>query len=413
MKKNIYKREFYLDKILKFLWNNWLIKVLIWQRRVWKSVLMKQIIDFLISEKKIEEKNIFYINLEIDYLKFKNILELDDFIKKYISENKIKNKIYLFLDEIQILEWWEKLLNSYRTNDDFNCEIFITWNNANLLSSELSTLLSWRYVEFEILPFSYSEYLWYFDLENNNHNFINYLNSSWISELYKIDDFESKINFLKSLKDTVILKDIIKKFNIKDVDLLEKLFDFLAWNIWNLFSINAIVRKLKSQEIKTNTTTIWNYINFLEKTYILHSCDRYDLQWKKILEWEKKYYLNDLWFNNYFFSNYDIWWWKKMENLVYNYLRQNWYKVFTWNIKDLEIDFVAEKWNERIYIQVAYLISDEKVLEREFWNLLKIKDNYPKIVLSMDEILIKNYEWIIHKNVKDFLSSSSMINLKI
>lgn len=404
MKKNIYKREFYLDKILKFLWNDSLIKVLIWQRRVWKSFLMKQIINFLISEKKIKEKNIIYVNLEIDYLKFKNILELDDFVKKYISENKIKKRLYLFLDEIQILEWWEKLINSYRADDNFDCEIFITWSNANLLSSELSTLLFWRYIEFEIFPFSYSEYLWYFELENNNENFINYLNSTWISELYKIDDFESKINFLKSLKDTIILKDIVKKFNIKDINLLEVLFDFLAWNIWNLFSINAVVRKLKSQEIKSNTTTIWNYLNFLEKTYILHSCDRYDLQWKKILEWEKKYYLNDLWFNNYFFSSYDIWWWKKLENLVYNYLRQKWYKVYTWNIKGLEIDFVAEKWNEKIYIQVAYLITDEKVVEREFWNLLKIKDNYPKIVLSMDEILIKNYKWIVHKNVKDFLT---------
>lgn len=395
-----YKRDFYLDKITKYLDNTELIKVLIWQRRVWKSYIMKQIIDFLKNKKNINNENIIYINLEIDYFKYQNIQALDNYIKSKIIN---KNRYYLFFDEIQEIAWWERLLNSYRSDDNLDIDIFITWSNANLLSSDLSTYLAWRYIDFEIMSFSYEEYLWYFWLKNNKQNFLNYVNLSGISELYKMQDIESQINFLKSIKDSIILKDIVKRFNIKDIDLLEKVFFYLSSNIWNLFSLNSLVKKLKWQQILTNTTTIWNYINFLEKTYIIHWVFRYDLKWKKILEWEKKYYLNDLAYNNFFNSSYDIWWWKKLENIVYNHLRQNWYKVYIWNIWDLEIDFVAEKWKEILYIQVAYLITDEDVFQREFWNLEKIKDNYTKIVLSLDDILTP-YNWILHQNIWKFLN---------
>ena len=303
-----YERKFYLDKIISYLDNTELIKVLIWQRRVWKSYIMKQIISFLEIEKTVSKTNIIYINLEIDYINYKNIEELDNYIRNHIKNNQNKERFYLFIDEIQELSGWEKMINSYRADDSLDIDIFITWSNAGLLSSELSTYLSWRYIDFEILPFSYKEYLGYFNLENSKQNFLNYVNFSWIPELYKINEEESKINFLKSLKDSIILKDVVKRFNIKDVDLLERLFFYLAYNIWNLFSLNSIVRKLKWLNVFTNTTTIWNYVNFLEKTYIIHSALRYDLKWKKVLEWEKKYYLNDLAFNNYFSSSYDIWW---------------------------------------------------------------------------------------------------------
>ena len=400
-------REKYLEKILKYLDNNSLIKILIWQRRAWKSYIMKQIINFLSSEKWILDKNILYINLEIDFLKYKTIKDLDIFIKTYLKENNIQKRVYLFIDEVQELVWWEKLINSYRADDNFDCDIFITGSNASLLSSELSTYLSWRYISFEIYPFSYDEFLWYFNKESNKQNFLEYLNFSWISELYKLPDEETKTDFLNSLKDTIILKDIVKRFKLKEVQLLEDLFLFCISNISNisnLLSINSIVKKLKWQWIKSNTITIWNYLRYLEETFILHSCQRYDLQWKKILEWEKKYYLNDLWFKNYFFWKYDSWLWKELENIVFLHFKRLWYQVYTWNIWNLEIDFVVEKWKERKYIQVAYLISDESVLDREFWNLLKIKDNYEKIVLSLDDILVKDYKWIKHFNIWTFLT---------
>jgi len=400
-------REKYLEKILKYLDNNSLIKILIWQRRAWKSYIMKQIINFLSSEKWILDKNILYINLEIDFLKYKTIKDLDIFIKTYLKENNVQKRVYLFIDEVQELVWWEKLINSYRADDNFDCDIFITGSNASLLSSELSTYLSWRYISFEIYPFSYDEFLWYFNKESNKQNFLEYLNFSWISELYKLPDEETKTDFLNSLKDTIILKDIVKRFKLKEVQLLEDLFLFCISNISNisnLLSINSIVKKLKWQWIKSNTITIWNYLRYLEETFILHSCQRYDLQWKKILEWEKKYYLNDLWFKNYFFWKYDSWLWKELENIVFLHFKRLWYQVYTWNIWNLEIDFVVEKWKERKYIQVAYLISDESVLDREFWNLLKIKDNYEKIVLSLDDILVKDYKWIKHFNIWTFLT---------
>lgn len=402
----MFKRKFYLEKVLKYLDNTSLIKVLIWQRRAWKSYIMKQIIDFLEIENWISEKNVLYINLEVDFLKYKTIQDLDIFIRNYLKENNIKNRLYLFIDEVQELSWWEKLINSYRADDSFDCDIFITGSNAWLLSSELSTYLSWRYINFEIFTFSYDEFLWYFQKDNTKQNFIEYLNFSWISELYKLPDEETKTDFLKSLKDTIILKDIVKRFKLKEVQLLEDLFLFCSSNISNLLSINRVVKKMKWEWIKSNTVTIWNYLRYLEETFIFHSCERYDLQWKKILEWEKKYYLNDLWYKNYFFWKYDIWLWKELENIVFLYFKRLWYKVYTWNIWNLEIDFVIEKWKERKYIQVTYLITDNIVFDREFWNLLKIKDNYEKIVLSMDDILIKDYKWIKHYNIWQYLNNN-------
>ncbi len=401
--KNII-RTFYTQKILKYLDNTGLIKVLIGQRRAGKSYIMKQIIATLL-QKWIQEKNIVYINLEVDFLKFKSLEEVDLYIKNYKKDNNISERMYLFFDEIQELQWWEKLINGYRADENFDCDLYITGSNAGLLSSELSTFLAGRYINFEIYPFSYKEFLEYFEKKNSKENFLEYMNFSGISELYKLPDKETQIDFLKSLKDSIILKDIVKRFKVKEVWLLEQLFLFTISNISNLLSINAIVRKLKANWVKSNTVTLGNYLVYLEQTYIIHSCERYDLQGKKILEGEKKYYLNDLWFHNYFLSSYDIWWGKKLENLVFLHLKRLWYTVYTGTLWNLEIDFIAEKGKEKLYIQVAYLITDEKVLQREFWNLLKINDNYPKIVLSLDDILIQDFHWIEHYNIFNWLKN--------
>lgn len=397
-----YKRNSYLDKITTVLGNPWLIKVLIGQRRAGKSYLMRQIIDFLQTTKKVQSANILYVNIELDYLKYPTIKEFDDYIRQQIQKSDKKKRFYLFIDEVQFLEGREKLINSYRANDELDCDIFITGSNASLLSSDLATYLAGRYIEFEILPFSYPEYLGYFSLLNTKENFIAYQNFTGISELYNLPNDELKISFLKTIKDSIILKDIVQKYNIKEIDLLERLFLFLSDNIWNLFSINSIVKKLKSLDIQSNTTTLWNYLNFLERTFILHSVPRYDLKGKRILEWEQKYYLNDLAFNNFFTSSYDVWWGKKLENLVYLHLRRLWYTIYVGTMNGLEVDFVAERWKEKLYIQVAYIINTEDVFQREFWNLEKINDNYPKYVLSLDDVLIE-HKGIIHKQVWDFL----------
>ncbi|EKD66202.1 MAG: hypothetical protein ACD_49C00060G0044 [uncultured bacterium (gcode 4)] len=383
-----YVRKTYLDKIESSIWTNDLIKVLIWQRRVWKSYILKQFINSLIQEKKINPKNILYINLEYEDFSFiKTKDDLNTVLNLYIKENKINSKFFIFIDEIQEIAGWEKFINSIRADHTIEVEIYITWSNSSLLSSELSTYLSWRYITFNIFPFSFEEYLNFKNLTKNKQNFIDYINFSWIPEVYNLPNKELQRNFISSLKDTIILKDLVKRYSIKEVDLLEKIFYFLSSNIWNLFSINAISRKLKSEWINISPTTLSNYLRYLQNILVFYWVDRYDLKWKRILEWEKKYYLNDLWFINFLFSSFDDYAWKKLENYIFNYLNSNWYTVYTGNLWNLEIDFVAEKNNEKIYIQASYLLSSKEVIDREYWNLKLIKDSFPKYVISMDDIL--------------------------
>lgn len=394
--KTLYKRNIYLDIVKKYIDNN-LIKVLIWQRRAWKSYIMKQIISYIIEEKKINPRNILYINFELeDFLFINDFNDLSEVIKLFLKENNVKWKFYLFFDEIQNVNWWEKIINSYRADDNFEVEIFITWSNSHLLSSELSTLLSGRFVEINIYPFNYTEYLDFYKIKNSKENFLNFLNFTWIPELYNLPDYELQYSFIKWLKDTILLKDVVKRYKIKEVDLLEKLFSFVIDNSSKLFSLNSITNKLKTIWIKTNLVTIWNYIKYIEDTFLIYSIWRYDIKWKNILEWSKKYYLWDLGFMNFMLSSFDNNITRKLENYVFIFLKGKWYKVTTWNIWDLEIDFVCEKWNDIIYIQVAYLLYDENVIAREYWNLEKIKNSWPKYVVSMDEINLPKKDWITH-----------------
>jgi predicted AAA+ superfamily ATPase len=215
---------------------------------------MKQLIYFLQSERAISEKNILYINLETEYAKFPTLKSLDTAVRQQIK--RIKGRLYLFIDEVQELKGREKQINAYRADDTLDIDIFITGSNANLLGGELATYMAGRYLLFEVLPFSYTEYLGYFQLENTKERFSEYLHFSGISELYNLPNKETQINFLSAMKDSIILKDIVSRYSVKDVELLETLFHYLAGNIGNMFSITAIVKKFKSLNIHTNTTTI-------------------------------------------------------------------------------------------------------------------------------------------------------------
>lgn len=397
-----YIRENYINKILSSFDNIDLIKVLIWQRRVWKSYIIKQIIHHLIIKQNINPQNILYINMEYEdfsFIKWKD--ELKEVFEIYKNHFKVNWKIYFFCDEIQEVETWEKYINSLRADHTLEIEIIITWSNSKLLSNELSTYLSWRYVTFDIYPFSYNDYLILNNLINSKENFLWFLNFSWIPELYNFkENKELQKNFISSLKDTIILKDLVLRYKIKDVALLEKVFLFLVNNVWNLFSINSIARKLKWENINISVTTLSNYLRYLQEILVFYWVDRYDLKWKRILEWEKKYYLNDLWFINFSFSSFDGYIWKKLENYVFTYFKQKWYNIYVWNITWKEIDFICEKDNKKIYLQVAYLLAIEDVIEREYWNLRQINDSFPKYVISLDDIKmpIDNY-WIEHIRV--------------
>lgn len=398
LKMNEYKksyngfiRKYYIEKIEKYMWFN-LVKVLIWQRRVWKSYIMKTIINKIWTHSM---DNIFYVNYEIDdFQELKVINNLKVFFEEYFIKNIDKSKkIYVFFGEIQELNSWETFINSLLAKYQDNIEIFISWSNANLLSWELSTYLSWRYIEFLILPFLFDEYSEY----TANNSIIKYLNSTGLPEAIKIsslNDKEMMVNYFNSVKNTIILKDIVTRYKIKEIFLLETLFLFLVDNIWWLFSGNSIVKKLKSSWINTNHNTLWTYLYYLENTFLIYWVYRFDLKWKKIFELEKKYYINDLWYRNYLTSSYDLWLSKHLENYVFLFLKKHWFQVYVWKIWDFEIDFIAQRNWKNLFIQVCMDLSTDGVLERETRPFFLIDEKSGFYLITIWKQFQWNYKWI-------------------
>jgi len=388
-------RQAYLEKLSQYI-DNRLIKILTGQRRTGKSFLLRQIIKYLIG-KGIDSRNILYINKEIIHFdKLNNYLQLSELIEIYKEELKPKGKIYLFIDEIQQIEGWEKAVNSYSQDFTEHFEIFITGSNSTMLAGELSTLLSGRYIEFNIYPFSFDEYTLYYKLEKNRENLLSYLLSGGLPELLHLGTDEIKIHYINSLKDTIILKDIIQKYKLKEGNLLERLFLFFINNSSNLFSVNSITSTLRHNKIEISNNTVSNYIEYLKQCYLIHESSRYDIRGKEIISGSKKYYLNDLSYRNYLFSGFDKAPGKLLENYVYLNFRQKGYNVYCGQIRHKEIDFVIEKNNDTKYIQVAWQLTSEETIHREFGNLEIIPDNYEKMVISMDELPMGNYNGIRH-----------------
>ena len=265
-----------------------------------------------------------------------------------------------------------------------------------LLSTELSTYVTGRYVEIPIFPFSFIEYTQYKKRPQNRSSLIDYLQNSGIPEFFRLTDETLKFSYLSALKDSIVMNDIVKRFNIKNAKLLLLVLDFLIDNIGHLFSFNALVKKMKSNGININVTTASNYIHYLEMTYLIHGVSRYDVRGKRILEGERKYYLNDLAFHNYFTNAFDDGINRKLENYVYQTLIQAGYQVYVGNLYQKEIDFVAEKQQAIIYIQVTYLLHSKTVIQREYGNLEKINDNWPKWVVSLDEVPFPSKQGIEH-----------------
>ena len=399
--KNLgYLRKDYLLEIWKSIWIKDLLKVILWQRRSWKSYIMRQLISDLITNKWVNPENILYINLELfDYQNLIKTSEDFDKVFKIYQENIFKSwKIYLFVDEIQIVEWWEKYINSLRADYTLDIEIFISWSNSKLLSWELATYLGGRYLSFIVSPFSYEEYLDIHHYSRWYETLTNYLNTWWMPELFNIESEELKEKYILQLNETIILKDIWERYWVRDISTLSAIYMFLMNNIGNLTSLNSLKNKLESEKINISVPTLSNYITYLQETFVFFWVSRYDVRWKRILEGEKKYYLNDFSFLNYSFSGYDDFNWKKLENYVYNYLRRREYSVYVWRFSDKEIDFVAEKKWKKIYVQVAYLLTDKTTAEREYSSLRAIKDSFPKYIISMD---LMNYPideyWIQHQ----------------
>jgi len=388
-------RNDYIEKINGFIGNK-LIKVLVGQRRVGKSYLLRQIIRNLI-ENNVNPKNIFYLNKEYtDFDFIIDYIELDKLISEYKKKLNPIGKIYIFIDEIQNINNWERLINSYSQDFTIDYEIFITGSNSKLLSGELATLLSGRYIKFEIFPFSYKEYISYAKLENRKDNYIKYLQSGGLPELFNLPNEETKRYYLSAVKDTILLRDIINRHQIKYPRLLQDIFGFLVNNASNLISINNIVNYFGSRNRKTNYETISNYIGYLEDAFLIHKVFRYSIKGKEILSGNSKYYINDLSFKNYLYAGYDYGIGYMLENLVYLELRRKGFEVYTGHLRNKEIDFVAIKNDRIVYVQVCYLLQNEETIDREFSALEKIHDNHEKIVVSLDDVNLPSRNGIKH-----------------
>lgn len=393
--KKVFFRGDYIQKIKEYS-DSLNILVLEWQRRVWKSYSLIWFLNFY----KIDLNEVFYINKELDINdEIQNQKDLNNLFEEVKNKNDIK---YIIIDEVQNIESWEKFILSVYTEKKY--KIIITWSNSKLLSWELSSLLTWRFLTINIFPFNYKEFLDFKNLTKNKESFIEYITFWWMPEVLLLEKEEFKINYIQNTVNSIFLKDIVSRFTIRNIKLLEKVFQFLQSEIWNIISITNISNYITNVFKKeVSLTTISNYLKYLTFPFLVNEVSRYDIKWKKILDYTAKYYFSDIWIRNISWFNFanDIW--KILENLVYIKLVSDGYKVYIWELWWKEIDFIAEKSWEKMYIQVCYLLSSDDIIKREFWNLLDIKDNYEKIVVSMDESFWNTYKWIKNINILDFL----------
>ena len=391
-----------MQRIRPFM-NTDLIKVFTGIRRAGKSVMLELVKNEL-RESGISEENFLCINFE----QFSNsqFLDVESLYKKITDFQKnTKGKIYLFFDEIQEVDGWEKCINSCRI--DFDCDIYITGSNAKLLSGELTTYLAGRYVEFVIYPFSFAEFFEMNLIKNPNVDkatcFMQFLKTGGMPFLSNFpDDDSAKSQYLIDIYNSVVLKDVVKRNNIRDVDTLERIVAYAFSNIGHIFSATSLSKYFKSENRKISHDTILNYLKFCSDAFLFYKINRYDLEGKKIVTVNEKYYCADHGLREALFGkniqNID----QVLENIVcLELLRRN-YKVYVGKKGDLEIDFIAEKQGKKIYIQVAYLLANEETIKREFSVYNFVKDSYPKYVVSMDELDFSQ-NGIIHKNIKDFL----------
>lgn len=394
MSKTIIKRDKYLSNIKNFI-NKDIVKVIIWQRRVWKSYILLQIIDELKSNFKALDEEIIYINKED--IKWDKVQDYKDLYEE------VKNFKYIFIDEIQDITYWEKAIRSLQSS--WNHDIYITWSNSNLLSSELSTFLSGRYISFNIYPLNYKEFLEFHKLEANSENFLKYLKFWWLPYLTNLElEEEIVYSYLKDVVNTIILKDVVARNNIRNVDFYKKLINYISSETGSIFSAKSISDYLKSQNIKMSPNIVLNYLENSLNASFLNKVSRYDIKWKRIFEIKEKYYFTDIWIKNAL-----IGWYSKihisgiLENVVFSNLVSNWWEVKVWELQDKEVDFVCEKQGKIMYIQVAYLLETNKTRDREFASLLAINDSWPKYVISMDHKASWNIEWILWLNIENFL----------
>lgn len=397
--KNI-KRNLYLNRIKPYI-DKPIVKVITGMRRCGKSVLLRQIME-IVKEKGAE---IIYINKEdLAYDFIRNYSDLYEYIKSIDDKRKKK---YVFIDEIQRIEEWEKVIVSLNAESDF--DIYITGSNSSLLSSEISTLISGRYIEFQVFPLNFNEFLEFRDdPKDKKAEFSMFLKYGGLPGIHHFEQEDEIIfQYLEAIYNTIVLKEVVERYNVRQAVLLKRIYAFLMNNVGNITSSKKISDFLKSQNVSSSVETVINYIDHLISTYCLYEVKRFDLQGKKILEINEKFFSGDIGFVQ-LLNKKSM---KKLpgilENVIFLHLISLGYKVFIGKLNGAEIDFIAENHKGKMYIQVTQSLSGDEVIKREFSPLLKIMDNYPKIVLSLDEYWQEDFQGIKWYNLIEWLITSN------
>lgn len=392
------KREIYLSRIRGF-YNSDLVKILVGIRRCGKSVILKQIMNEL-KEKGIDNEHIIYVNFEfIEYEELQDYKKLNKYIKEKIVDEK---KYYVFLDEIQKVEKFEDVVNSLRASIE-NISIFITGSNSKLLSNELSTVLSGRYVLFNIYPLSYKEFIELTEKDGESEEtFWNFVKWGGLPNRTQFTDESNIKDYLHSVFDSIILRDVVERLGLKDTILFDLLLQYIVDITGREFSAENVIKFLKSEGKSVSTETLYIYLDALCKALMMKKIYRYDIHGKAILKTLNKYYMTDLGIAQIKNNNFEINKSFAIENVVYNELLIRGYDVYIGKTKEGEIDFIATNNEEKLYFQVAYVLDSDKVKTREFGAYKEINDNYPKYVLSMDRADF-SINGIIHKNIIDWL----------
>jgi predicted AAA+ superfamily ATPase len=398
MKKDNYiPRDLYFNQIEPYI-NSGLIKVLMGQRRVGKSYILFQVMEEIV--KRYPEAKIIYINKE-DY-QFEAI-KTHEHLMEYIQTNfSLSEKSYLFIDEIQEIKNFEIALRSLQSVNGW--DIYCTGSNATMLSGELATYLSGRYIQIRIFSLTYGEFLQFHKHTDSTKAFQKYIRYGGMPHLINLPQEDRIVyEYLRNIRDTIVLRDIVTRFNVRSVHFLQDLMLYLADVTGSVVSAKRISDYLKSQQINLTPRLVLEFLSHFESVYFVDRVKRSEIEGRKIFEVGDKFYFEDLGMRHSLipFQQKDIG--KILENIVYHHLKTSGYQIYVGKQGDKEIDFVAEKNGEKMYVQVAYLITDEKTHEREFGNLLAIQDNCPKFVVSMDETAGGNFKGIKHVSVRDFL----------
>lgn len=397
-------RPLYMDKIMTYV-DTPFVKVLTGIRRSGKSTIMKMIMEKLENERHIPKENI--ISMRFDSMEYEDMTakQMFETIKAGLSA---QGRTYLFLDEVQEISGWEKVVNSFL--GEYDVDIYVTGSNSRMMSSEIATYLTGRYVSFQVYPLSFEEYLAFrrevTEVKNPHQELADYVRLGGFPATHLRAYSQDEVyTIVRDIYNSTIFSDIVRRNQIRKVDQLERVVKYTFSNVGNTFSAKSISDYLKSEKRSIDNETVYSYLEKLEKAYILHRCSRYDLQGKEILKTQEKFYLADtsLRYSVLGYGTDSVA--SSLENVVYLELCRRGYKVYIGKTTDGEVDFVASRQGEKLYVQVTQEIHSEKTEKREYERLLEIKDNYPKYVLRTDEFASGNYEGIKTMHIADFLMS--------